>query len=157
MTKPAVRAALDAALAERKSRLEVEGSITEARILRELAAIAFGDLRRVMAWGPGGIMLRESAELTDREAAQVAEVAERKGKQGASKSLKRHDKVRSLELLGRHLGMFGEAKDRIPAPPPVGQVTAEAWAKLSPPEQDAYIRAVAVLEGRDPEDAQGKA
>ena len=83
--------------------------ITRERVLRELAAIAFGDARGVMSWGPDGVRLRDSEELTDYEAASVAEVAESKTESGGSLKVKQHDKVRALDLLARHLGMYPEA------------------------------------------------
>jgi phage terminase small subunit len=59
-----------------------------------------------MRWGAGGVTLRESSELTDDEAALVSEVAETVSAAGSGLKLKTHDKVRALELLGKHLGMF---------------------------------------------------
>jgi phage terminase small subunit len=82
--------------------------ITVERIARELAYIAFGNKRDVMAWGPGGVKLKDSAELTDAQAALVAEVSETTTKDGGSLKLKTHDKVRALELLGRMKGAFIE-------------------------------------------------
>lgn len=80
--------------------------VTVERIVRELALIAFGNKRAVMAWGPGGLLLKESTDLTDDEAAQVSEVKETTSATGGSLSLKTHDKVKALELLGKHVGMF---------------------------------------------------
>jgi len=81
--------------------------VTRHRILRELARIAFADPRRVMKWGKT-VELVESTELNDDEAAQVAEVSETTTQHGGTIRLKRFDRVKALELLGRHLGMFGE-------------------------------------------------
>lgn len=50
--------------------------------------------------------MRESSELSDDEAATVAEVCETVTKDGGSKRVKQHDKIKALELLGRHLGMW---------------------------------------------------
>lgn len=80
--------------------------ITVERIARELAYIAFGNKRDVMAWGPGGVKLRPSEELTDAQAALVAEVSETTSNGGGSLKLKTHDKVRALELLARMKGAF---------------------------------------------------
>ena len=65
-----VAAAIAEAQAARSRRTEV----TADRVVLELARVAFGDPRRVMSWGPGGVRLRPSAELADEEAAIVAEV-----------------------------------------------------------------------------------
>lgn len=102
LTNVDVSAALAAAQAEREQRTE----ITQDRVVSELAKIAFGSARDVMEWGPSGVMLKNSDDLTDDQAAGVAEVSESTTKDGGSLKLKRHDKVKALELLGRHLGMF---------------------------------------------------
>ena len=95
------------AVIERKRKvLEARAEVTQAMVLRELARIAFADQRAVMTWGPDGVRLRDSSELTDAEAALVAEVAETRTKDGGSLRLKTNSKVSALELLGKHLGMF---------------------------------------------------
>ena len=73
--------------------------VTVDRIVAELAKIAFGDARRVMSWGPGGVVLRESADLNDDEAAIVSEVTETTTATGGSMKVKTHDKLSALKLL----------------------------------------------------------
>lgn len=102
LTHVDVSAALAAAKAEREQRTE----ITQDRVVSELAKIAFADPRELMEWGPEGVKLKDSAALTEEQAASVAEVSETTTKDGGSLRLKKHDKVKALELLGRHLGMF---------------------------------------------------
>ena len=83
--------------------------VTQARIIRELARIAFSDMRAVTAWGPSGLTLRDSAGLSDDEAAAVLEVSETRTESGGgTRKVKLNDKVRALEMLGKHLGMFTE-------------------------------------------------
>ena len=53
-----VAAAIAEAQAARSRRTEV----TADRVVLELARVAFGDPRRVMSWGPGGVKLRPSAD-----------------------------------------------------------------------------------------------
>lgn len=93
-----IQRAVAAAQAKRARRVE----ITADRVVAELAKIAFSDPRDLMEWGPDGVVLRPSAELSDDQAASVAEVAEN----NAGLRLKKHDKVKALELLGRHIGIF---------------------------------------------------
>jgi phage terminase small subunit len=88
-----------------------DGKVTRKRIVQELARIAFGDARKVMSWGPEGVDLIDSKILTDDEAAQVAEISETTTQHGGTIKLKRFDKVKALELLGRHIGMFGDVND----------------------------------------------
>ena len=97
---------IQGALAERMKARSVRTEVTQDRVIAELAKIAFGDARDVMLWGPSGVKLLDSKTLTDDQAAQVAEVAERVSEAGVSLKLKTHDKVGALKLLGEHLGMF---------------------------------------------------
>ena len=53
------------------------------------------------------LLNKNHSTLTEEQAAGVAEVAEGSG--GALR-LKKHDKVKALELLGKHIGMF---RDRV--------------------------------------------
>lgn len=104
--KTSVAEAIAAGQAQRAQRVE----ITADRVVAELAKIAFADPRDLMEWGPDGVKLKASADLTEEQAASVAEVSETTTKDGGSLKLKKHDKVKALELLGRHMGMF---KDKV--------------------------------------------
>lgn len=84
--------------------------LTAERIAQELKCIGFGKIRDVMEWGPTGVRLRESSELSEDQAAMVSEVSETTTKDGGSLKLKVHDKTKALELLGKTLGMFGDGK-----------------------------------------------
>jgi phage terminase small subunit len=99
-----VEAEINAALAERSARTGVSAD----RVVRELARVAFADPRAVFSWGPGGVVLRDSGGLTEDEAAIVSEVSETRTETGGSIKAKLCDKVKALELLGRHLGMFND-------------------------------------------------
>ena len=99
-------ASIQAAIQSAQAKLADRTGITQDRVLRELSRVAFGNKRDLMTWGPGGVSLIDSATLTDDAAAMVAEVAETTSETGGSIRLKTHDKVKALELIGRHLGMF---------------------------------------------------
>jgi phage terminase small subunit len=95
-----------AAIAERQRVLQAKVEVTQEMVLRELKKIAFGDQRRVMSWGPRGVTLRASEDLSADDAAVVSEVSETVTQHGGSLKLKTHDKVGALKLLGEHLGLF---------------------------------------------------
>lgn len=97
-----------AAIRAGQERLARQAEVSREMVLRELARIAFADLRDVFSWGPDGVVLKDSAALTDDQAAAVSEISAAVGKDGGSVRLKRHDKVKALELLGKHLGMFAD-------------------------------------------------
>ena len=88
--------------AKRAQRVE----ITADRVVAELAKIAFADPRDLMEWGPSGVKFKNSADLMEEQAASVAEVTETITQGGGSIRLKKYDKLKALELLGKHLGMF---------------------------------------------------
>src|SRR3954449_4422091 len=73
-----------AAIAEARAARSRRTEVTQDRVVLELARVAFGDPRRVMSWGQGGVRLRPSAELADEEAAIVAEGGETSTKEGGS-------------------------------------------------------------------------
>lgn len=102
LNKTQVREAIAANQAKRAQRLD----ITADRVVSELAKIAFADPRDLMEWGPGGITLKSSSELTEEQAASVAEVSEMTTKNGRTIRLKKHDKLKALELIGNYIGMF---------------------------------------------------
>ena len=123
------------AIAERQTKRAAKLDISVDRIERELARIAFSDMRRYAQWGPtaaalqsmaeareanqgldpmeqtpaNGVMLLSSEQLTDDEAAAVSQVTEECKPGGAIKyGLKLYDKVKALELLGKRHGMWEE-------------------------------------------------
>src|SRR3954464_14983233 len=108
-----------AAIAEAQAGRSRRAEVTQDRVVLELARVAFGDPRRIMSWGPGGVTLRPSEALTDEEAAVVAEASQTVTENGAAVRLKVCDKLGALRLLGQHLGMFGDGKVAVtlaPAP-----------------------------------------
>lgn len=80
--------------------------VTQERIVKELARIAFCNQRSLMTWGPRGVSLLDSDELSEDVAAAVSEAQETVTKDGGSIRLKTYDKIKALELLGKHVGMF---------------------------------------------------
>ena len=95
-----VAAAIQKAIAERSERTQV----TTGSVMQELARIAFADPCDVLSWGgEKGLTLRDSEEMTESHAASGAGVTTN-GNGGVRVKLR--DKLRALELLGRHLGMF---------------------------------------------------
>src|SRR3954463_10909483 len=143
LSKPDIQAAIAEAQAARGRRTEV----TQDRVVLELARVAFGDPRRVMSWGPGGVELRPSEALTDEEAAIVAEVGETTTKEGGTLRVKTVDKLGALRLLGQHLGMFGDGRVNVTVAtaPAVGELQAVLLRVLDR-HPDAKRAVVAALE-----------
>ena len=114
LTKPEIAAAIREAEEARSERTQV----TADRVLMELAAVAFSDLRDAATWDEDGVSLIASSVLSDDAARALREVTARietfDGEQGTRTTrhlqVKQHDKLRALELLMRHLGML---KDKL--------------------------------------------
>lgn len=99
-----VAEAIERAMAERSERTKIDAD----RVLRELGKIAFFDLRKAL--NDDGSM-KPISELDDDTAAALAclDVVELGGEQGGvMRKVRLADKLRALELLGKHLGMFRE-------------------------------------------------
>jgi len=90
-----------------KERSEDVG-VTASDVVRELMYIAFSDPRKVFRWSGSGVDLIDSDTLEDKDARAVSEVSQTVTKDGGSIKARLHDKVKALELLGKHLGMFSE-------------------------------------------------
>lgn len=95
LTKPNIQLVIRALMKKREERTE----ITQDRVLEELAKIAFSDLNNFVEYGPSGVTLKDSSTV---DGTMVAEVGQSK----FGKKIKLHDKMKALELLGRHLAMF---------------------------------------------------
>ena len=126
MAMPHVLAAIQAKMVKRIERTDV----TADRVVLELARIAFVDPRRVMNWKGGSVRLVDSAQLSDDDAAAIAEV----GEQQYGVKLKLHDKVAALRLLSQHLGILVEKHEHtgkdgapLPATPLVAAMTPDQF------------------------------
>lgn len=94
-----VAAAIREAIDRRQKRVE----ITQERVLQELAAIAFAsgaDFAEVSE--NGSVNIIPTKELAQDKRKAIASI--KKGRYGTEVST--YDKVRALEMLGKHLGMF---------------------------------------------------
>lgn len=113
LTNANVAAAVRLAQEERAQRV----GITQDEVLAELKRIGFSDMRWFADWGAAGVALKESSVLSDDAARCVAEVSQSVSEGGGSIRFKLHDKVRALELAGRHIGMWkDEELDRSKVP-----------------------------------------
>lgn len=118
LKNPAVAAAVEAG---RKS-LTIQTGITRERVLKELAAVAISDIRKL--YDENG-NLRPVHQLDDDTAASIAGIetdelwdgsGEDRAQIGVTRKVKRFDKTKALEMLGRHFGLWKDPE----APPPEG-------------------------------------
>ena len=83
---------------ERQKRTE----ITQDRVLKELAAIAFAKATDYAEVKDGQVIIKDTANLDEQQIRAIAGI--KGGRFGVE--VKLNNKEQALELLGRHLGMF---------------------------------------------------
>lgn len=102
-----VQAYISERMQERQQRTEV----TQDRVIKELAAIAFAratDYVEIRSNGVcGTVVIKPTADLSDEQVRAIAGIKE--GANGIE--IKLNDKEKALELLGRHLGMWNDKLD----------------------------------------------
>ncbi len=106
LTKPNIRARIDKAMAERSRRI----GINQDRTIMELARIALVNPADVIDFID--VLVKDDAAPDDLAAIASVKLRKIPTKDGTitEREIKFHDKVRTLELLGKHLGMF---KDKV--------------------------------------------
>ena len=103
LTKPDIQARIAKAMAERSRRTGVNAD----RVVMELAKIAFVNAKDVINTETATV--KEGALPEDTAAIQSVKV-KTFGEDGLEREIKMADKLKALELLGKHLGMF---KDKV--------------------------------------------
>lgn len=96
--KPTVRALIDG----RMAMLSARCGISQERVLRELAIIAFSNIDDIVDPETGALL--EDGSRVDRAA-----VASMRVKGSDEREVRMYDKLRALELLGKRLKLFDEA------------------------------------------------
>ena len=93
---------------KRQTKLQQKIEVTQEMILKELAVIAFQDrtnlAKVVVENGKKIVDVTETDKLSEGDKSVIAGI--KQGKNGIEVST--HDKMKALELLGKHLGMFSD-------------------------------------------------
>lgn len=151
MQKPAIKAAIDAEIEKRKARI----NITADSVVKELALIGFANMADfIVIDGGGGIQAIPLDELAEGKARIIKKVKEKrvirtvKGTKDkpdgeeildATYEFELCDKVKSLELLARHLGLLNDKNEF-----GLNAATAALILSMLPPEYaDAIKRKLA--------------
>jgi phage terminase small subunit len=114
-----------------------DSTITKTRVLDELGTLAFADVRHL--YDEDG-KLRSIKALDDRIAPAIASV--REGKNGTWREVKLHDKLKGLELVGKHLGLFQEQTGS-------GLTVQITVGELTPDQLDPILRGEVVTPAGD--------
>lgn len=103
MKKPEIRARIDKAIAERSRRTGVNAD----RVVRELARLAFVDPTQLVDFKSGKVL----PDASEDDRAALAGIKIKKLDTGVEREVKIADKVKALELLGKHVGLFDKGAD----------------------------------------------
>ncbi len=107
LKRPAIMAALGQAMALQAK----EEEISSDPVVRELARVAFADIRDVVEWDDQGMVVKSSDRLAPEAGRAVAEISKRPTREGMVVKVKMHDKLAALNALARHLGMFADKQE----------------------------------------------
>jgi phage terminase small subunit len=102
LSKPNIRACIDAAIAERSKRT----GVTADRVVRELARIAFVNAPDVIDTKYATVKPDATEDDTAVIASVKVKVSAGENSESVEREIKFADKIKALELLGKHLGMF---------------------------------------------------
>jgi phage terminase small subunit len=103
------RAGVAEAIAKGRAEIAQELHVDAARVIEEYARLAFADLRDYVEWGPKGVTLKPQSEIGKAASPAIIELVARKDKRGTRMKVKLHSKLKSLEALGKYLGIFARA------------------------------------------------
>ena len=95
-----------------KKRIEDRQKRTEIRqddVLRELASMAFLDITDIVSVRDGKVFIANTDELPPEKRKMISGIKE--GQYGLE--IKFYDRLRALEMLCKHLGLFDQKKDEL--------------------------------------------
>lgn len=99
--------AIEKALAERSRRT----GINQDRVIQELAKIAFVNIKNVVNNDCEILSDADEADLAAIESVKVKTIPTKSGEVGIEREVKLYSKLKALEMLGKHLGMWNDKLD----------------------------------------------
>ena len=107
LQKTTVSEAIEKALAERSRRT----GINQDRVVQELAKIAFVKITDIVNDDCEILPDADEADLAAIESVKVKSIPTTSGEMGVEREVKLSSKLKALELLGKHLGMWNDKLD----------------------------------------------
>lgn len=103
------------AIATSRQTLSNSTGVSASRVIEEYRRIAFGNMRDYMHWSGQDAGFIDSESLTDEQHAVIAEVQAEEIQMGEEVTkrkikVKLHDKLKALDALAKHLGLFAPGK-----------------------------------------------
>jgi len=114
---------IQAEILNRMKQYGEQNRILRQRVVNQLCHMAFSDMRDFISWDKNDVVLKDSALLTNAQAAAIVEIKLTSNKNGKVVKVKLAPKEKSLELLGRTMGMFAEESHVLPSAPDQKKVT----------------------------------
>jgi phage terminase small subunit len=93
-------------IAAHQRKIKMKTEVTTERIVMELARIAFADLTDLISVEGDDLKIKNLSEVDADLRAAVSEVSITSTRDGKNRKIKLHDKIKALQLLGLHTGMF---------------------------------------------------
>lgn len=95
-------------ISERQAELEERSKVKADDVINELAKIAFSDIGKIFTYDNKILEVTQMDEEQTRaiQAVEVNELREGDMTIGTTKKVKMYDKIRALEALGKHFGIF---------------------------------------------------
>jgi phage terminase small subunit len=84
-----------------------DAGVTRERVVAELAALGFADIRQVITWAAGDVTLQDAASLPPAVAAAIAEIKQTKD----GLQIKLHSKLGALQGLAKILKLEEDPDD----------------------------------------------
>ncbi len=125
LRKPNIQAEIARRIKEREKRVEV----SQDRIIEELANLSFTDRTDIVSISSGRLVIKDFDELTEAQKSCISGVKETK----FGIEITFYNKEKSLELLGRHLGIFTdkvELRGEVNTNNPFSGLTTEELKKV---------------------------
>jgi phage terminase small subunit len=97
-----------ARLAILRKQREDQYGLNAENVWKQCAAILNADARNYSKWGPAGVTLKDSSELTEAQALAIEEISETVTKDGGTIRYKLHPKSKALEIGAKLLGILIE-------------------------------------------------
>lgn len=116
-------------IAERMEERQKRTEITQDMVLQELAAIAFARATDYVSVRDGMVQVKDTDQLSDSQIAAITGIKETQN----GIEVKLGSKEKTLELLGRHLGMWNDkinVEGQVETKNPFADLTTEELKKL---------------------------
>jgi phage terminase small subunit len=115
LRKPQIARAISEAFKARGERTRV----SQDQVVREIAKSGFATILDVAEWTTDGVRFKGSDEIPPEAAGAIKSVKSvtttlEDGTIRVTREIVLHDKIRALELLGRHLGIFTDKVQMVP-------------------------------------------